>query len=39
MCFTFSGWTSLKELKLTNFNTENVGDMDWMFNRYKSLKK
>ena len=39
MRFMFSGWPSLKELKLTNFNTENIIDMDWIFDKCKSLKK
>ena len=39
MRFMFSRCASLKELKLTNFNTENIIDMDWIFDKCKSLKK
>ena len=33
------GCTSLKELDLSNFNTENVTDMSYMFYNCSSLKK
>ena len=35
----FSGCAPLIELKLTNFNIENIIDMDWIFDKCKSLKK
>ena len=31
MGFMFSRCSSLKELNLSNFNTNNVTDMSWMF--------
>ncbi len=31
--------SSLKELNLSNFNTENVTDMSYMFDYCKSLKE
>ena len=35
----FYGCTSLKELDLSNFNTENITDMSYMFYNCSSLKK
>ena len=35
----FNGCTSLQELNLTNFNTENVIFMDGMFSGCQSLKE
>ena len=35
----FSGCSSLKELNLSNFNTNNVTDMSWMFFKCSSLKE
>ena len=51
MRFMFSSCSSLKELNLNKFNTNNVTDMRWMFadcldelklkikNQYKNFKK
>ena len=33
----FYGCESLKYLSLSNFNTENVNNMEWMFSNTKSL--
>ena len=35
----FSGCKSLTNLNLSNFNTQNVTNMEWMFSWCKSLKK
>ena len=35
----FDGCSSLKELNLNNFNTNNVTDMSWMFYKCSSLKE
>ena len=35
----FSGCLSLKEINLSNFNTNNVINMDGMFSRCSSLKE
>ena len=35
----FSGCSSLKELNLTNFKTDNVENMGWMFSECSSLKE
>ena len=35
----FSECSSLKELNLSNFNTDNVTDMSWMFCGCSSLKE
>ena len=35
----FSGCSSLTNINLSNFNTQNVTDMGWMFNGCSSLKK
>ena len=35
----YSGCSSLKELNLSNFNTNKVTDMSYMFERCSSLKK
>ena len=35
----FYGCNSLTNLNLSNFNTQNVTDMRWMFNGCDSLKK
>ena len=35
----FSGCSSLKELNLNNFNTNNVTNMSWMFYRCSSLNE
>ena len=32
MSWMFNDWSSLKELNLSNFNTNNVTDMSKMFN-------
>ena len=39
MSWMFSGCSSLKELNLNNFNTNNVTDMSWMFYGCSSLKE
>ena len=39
MKWMFSGCSSLKELKLTNFNNNNVTDMSSMFSNCSSLKE
>ena len=39
MCRMFCGCSSLKELNLNNFNTNNVKDMSGMFYYCSSLKK
>ena len=31
--------SSLKELNISNFNTNKVNDMSYMFNEYSSLKE
>ena len=33
MCGMFNGCSSLKELNINNFNTNNVKDMRWMFSK------
>ena len=38
MSYMFSGCSSLKELDLKNFNTENVTDMSYMFYGCSELK-
>ena len=39
MSWMFSGCSSLKELNLNNFNTNNVIDMRWMFSEcFNELK-
>ena len=38
MSFMFCGCTSLKDLNLDNFNTQNVTDMKFMFCKCSSLK-
>ena len=38
MNWMFWGCSSLKELNLNNFNTNNVTDMSYMFSRCSSLK-
>jgi surface protein len=35
----FSNCESLTSINLSNFNTQNVNDMIWMFLNCKSLKK
>ena len=35
----FDGCSSLKELNLNNFNTNNVTNMSWMFRGCSSLKE
>ena len=35
----FSGCSSLKELNLNNFNTNNVTNLSWMFYGCSSLKE
>ena len=35
----FWGCSSLKTLNLSNFNTNNVANMSYMFNRCSSLKE
>ena len=35
----FCGCCQLKELDLSNFNTNNVTDMSWMFYSCRSLKE
>ena len=39
MSYMFYGCSSLKELNLSNFNTNNVTDMESMFSRCSSLKE
>ena len=39
MSIMFFGCSSLKESKLSNFNTNNVTDMNCMFSGYLSLKE
>ena len=51
MSYMFFGCSSLKELNLNNFNTNNVTDVSWMFyacleelrlkikNQFKNFKK
>ena len=39
MCYMFRGCSSLKELNLNNFNTNNVTDMSDMFRGCSSLKE
>ena len=39
MSFMFNGCSSLKELNLTNFNTNNVTSMKMMFKDCSSLKE
>jgi len=39
MSFMFNGCSSLKELNLSNFKTNNVTNMGWMFQSCTSLKK
>ena len=39
MSWMFDGCSSLKELNLNNFNTNNVVDMRWMFQGCSSLKE
>ena len=39
MAQMFDGCTSLKEINLSNFNTNNVNDMRGMFCRCSSLKE
>ena len=39
MEYMFSNCSSLKELNLYNFNTNNVKDMSYMFNGCSSLKE
>ena len=39
MSYMFYGCSSLKELNLNNFNTNNVTNMRSMFNRCSSLKE
>ena len=39
MSFMFYGCSSLKELNLNNFNTNNVTDMRDMFSGCRSLKE
>ena len=38
MSYMFYGCSSLKELNLTNFNTNNVTNMSFMFTECSSLK-
>ena len=35
----FNGCSSLKELKLNHFNTDNITDMSYMFSQCSSLKE
>jgi len=35
----FNGCSSLKEINLSKFNTQNVTDMSWMFYGCSSLKE
>ena len=39
MSYMFKGCSSLEEVNLSNFNTENVTNMECMFSRCKSLEK
>ena len=39
MSYMYSGCESLKEINLTNFNTNGVTNMENMFNRCSSLKE
>ena len=39
MSYMFSGCSSLKELNISNFNTNNVTDMGSMFRGCSSLKE
>ena len=39
MSFMFKGCFNLTNLDLSNFNTQNVNDMNFMFSGCKSLKK
>ena len=39
MGYFFSGCSSLKELDLSNFTTNNVKDMSFMFYKCSSLKE
>ena len=39
MSFMFFGYSSLKELNLSNLNTNNVTDMSCMFSGCSSLKE
>ena len=39
MSFMLCDCSSLKELNLTNFNTNQVYDMSWMFSGCSSLKE
>ena len=39
MSSMFYGCSSLKELKLNNFNTNNVTDMSYMFSGCSSFKE
>ena len=39
MGYMFSECYSLKELNLSNFNTNNVTDMGYMFSKCSSLKE
>ena len=39
MSYMFFWCSSLNELNITNFNTNNVTDMDYMFSGCKSLKE
>ena len=39
MSYMFNGCSSLKELNLSNFNTNNVTDMRYMFKGCSSLKE
>ena len=39
MSYMFSGCSSLKEINLSNFNTNNVNNMSCMFYKCSSLKE
>ena len=39
MICMFEGCSSLKQINLSNFNTNNVTDMSYMFNGCSSLKQ
>ena len=39
MSFMFSGCSSLKNINLSNFNTNKVNDMSYMFYECEKLKK
>ena len=38
MRYMFFGYNSLKKLDLSSLTSKNVFDMDYMFNKYKSLE-